>query len=259
MRPGTDEGSPPSPTAFALRRRALAAGTLGRACCLGRRSFSEGGRRGGAAALLVGGLLVAGCSSSSTVESSDSPTFSSRMSSFFSSAPKDGVTRTATGEPAAAEIECPGVDVRQGASTLSVTAAKSNQPTAGDLRYQVSFGQIARECIVQPGTMTIKVGVQGRIIVGPAGGPGQVDIPLRYAVVREGPEPRTIVTRFKRAQAMVGPNDANLPFTDIDDGLTFPMPSLAELETYVVYVGFDPIGEKPEKKPPPKTAKRSPR
>jgi len=27
----------------------------------------------------------------------------------------------------------------------------------------------------------------------------------------------------------------------------------------VVYVGFDPVGEKPEKKPPPKTAKRSAR
>jgi hypothetical protein len=212
-----------------------------------------------AAALLVGGLLVVGCSSSPNVESSGSPNVTSRISSFFSSPPKDGMTRTATGEPAAAEIECPGVDVRQGASTLSITAAKTNQPTAGDLRYQLSFGQIARECIVQPGLMTIKVGVQGRVIVGPAGGPGQVDIPLRYAVVREGPEPKTIVTRFKRAQAMVGPNDANLPFTDIDDGLTFPMPSLAELETYVVYVGFDPVGEKPEKKPPPKTAKRSAR
>ena len=225
------------------------------------RPGTDEGRRGAcrAAALLVGGLLVAGCSSASTLESSDSPTFSSRVSSFFSSPPKDGVTRTATGEPAAAEIECPGVDIRQGASTLSITVPKTGQATAGDLRYQLSFGQIARECIVQPGTMTIKIGVQGRIIVGPAGGPGQVDIPLRYAVVREGPEPRTIVTRFKRTQVTVGPNDANLPFTDIDDGLTFPMPSLAELEAYVVYVGFDPIGEKPEKKPPPKTAKRSAR
>jgi hypothetical protein len=129
-----------------LRRRASAVKRLGRACWLARRSFSGGGRRRAcrAAALLVGGLLVAGCSSSSTVESSDSPTFSSRVSSFFSSAPKDGVTRTATGEPAAAEIECPGVDVRQGASTLSVTVPKTGQPTAGDLRYQVSFGKIAR-------------------------------------------------------------------------------------------------------------------
>ena len=105
----------------------------------------------------------------------------------------------------------------------------------------------------------MKVGVQGRVILGPAGGPGQVEVPLRYAVVREGPEPRTIVTRFKRVQVTVGPTDVNLPFTDIEDGLSFPMPSYSELEAYVVYVGFDAIGEKPEKKPPPKSAKKQAR
>src|SRR5712691_11019496 len=209
------------------------------------RPGTDEGRRSAcrAAALLVGGLLVSGCSSSSSVEPSDSPTFSSRISSFFSSAPKDGVTRTATGEPAAAEIECPGVDVRQGASTLNITAAKNNQPTAGDLRYQLSFGQIARECIVQPGMMTIKVGVQGRIIVGPAGGPGQVDIPLRYAVVREGVAPKTIATKFKRVPADIPPGQPNVVFSDVEESLSFPMPSRAELAAYMVYVGFDEIGE----------------
>ena len=67
----------------------------------------------------------------------------------------------------------PGSGCPAGRLYASVTAGKTNQPTAGDLRYQLSFGQIARECIVQPGMMTIKVGVQGRIIVGLAGGPGQ--------------------------------------------------------------------------------------
>jgi hypothetical protein len=209
------------------------------------------------AAVVVGGLLAAGCSSTS---GDDSPTFTGRISSYFSSssAPKDGLTRTATGEPAAPEIECPGVDIRQGAGTLNI-ATKSAQATQGDLRYQLSFAQTARECLVQPGTLTMKVGVQGRVILGPAGGPGPVEIPLRYAVVREGPEPKTIVTRFKRLQVTVGPTDVNLPFTDIEDGLTFPMPSYAELEAYVVYVGFDAIGDKPEKKPPPKSAKKQPR
>ena len=211
-----------------------------------------------AAALLLSGLWLAGCSSSTSIESADSPTFTSRISSFFSGSRLDGVTRSASGERASPEIECPGVDLRAGASTLGI-AAKPNAPTAGDLRYQLSFVQTARECMVQPGSMTIKVGVQGRVVLGPAGGPGQVDVPLRYAVVREGPEPKTIVTRFKRIQVAVGPNDNNLGFTDVEEGLTFPMPSPAELEAYVVYVGFDHVGEKPEKKKSPKTAKRSAR
>ena len=33
---------------------------------------------------------------------------------------------------------------------------------------------------------------QGRIIIGPAGGPGKVDVPLRIAVVQEGVKPKTI-------------------------------------------------------------------
>ena len=42
-----------------------------------------------------------------------------------------------------------------------------------------------------PGNIvTIKVGVQGRVILGPAGrGPATIDVPVRFAVVREGVEP----------------------------------------------------------------------
>ena len=59
-------------------------------------------------------------------------------------------------------------------------------------RYQVTIAQTARECAALGGVMTMKVGVQGRVLLGPAGGPGQVDIPLRMAVVQEGPQPKTV-------------------------------------------------------------------
>jgi hypothetical protein len=128
-------------------------------------------------------------------------------------------------------------------------AVKSDQATAGDLRYQLSFGQTARECRVQDGTMLIKVGVQGRVILGPFGAPGPVDVPLRYAVVREGPEPRVIVTKFKRTGATIPPGQTHIQFVDIEEALSFPLPPAAELEAYVVYVGFDEFGHKNEKKP----------
>jgi hypothetical protein len=88
------------------------------------------------------------------------------------------------------------------------------------------------------------------------GGPGQVDIPLRYAVVREGPQPRTIVTKFKRIPVIVAPEQTHVQFVDIEEGLTFPLPSGTELDAYVIYVGFDEIGDKNEKKPA-KTAKKT--
>jgi hypothetical protein len=84
---------------------------------------------------------------------------------------------------------------------------------------------------------------------------------LRYAVVREGPDPKTIVTRLRRVPVLISGNEANVPFTDIDDDLTFPMPAKpSEFDAYVVYVGFDastPKPQEPRKKPaPPPRAKR---
>lgn len=204
-------------------------------------------------AAVLATLVLAGCSSASSVGSPDSsPSLSSRLSSYFTGSKE--APAPATAKPVAASIDCPGVDIRAGASTLNITS-KSGQATAGDLRYQVSFGELARECQVTEGALTIKVGVQGRVIIGPQGGPGNVDVPLRYAVVKEGPEPKTITTKFKRIPVTLSPGETHVAFVDVEDNLTFPMPSTAELEAYVVYVGFDEIGDKPAK-PPAKKAQR---
>jgi hypothetical protein len=204
-----------------------------------------------AAALMVSAAMLSGCSLASSVGSSDSsPSFASRFASFFSGA-TPGVTQPHSPTPSAPDVECPGVDIRTGASTMNI-AAKTTDATAGDLRYQLSFGQTARECAVHGATMVIKVGVQGRVILGPMGDPGQVEVPLRYAVVREGPQPKTVVTKFKRISVTVAPGQTHVQFVDIEEGLGFPMPSRSELDAYVVYVGFDEIGDKNEKKPPAK-------
>jgi hypothetical protein len=123
------------------------------------------------------------------------------------------------------------------------------------LRYQITLGRMARECALVAGNVKMKVGVEGRVVLGPAGGPGQIEAPLRYAVVREGPEPKTIVTKVRRVPVVIGASDANVPFADIDDDLTFPMPAKqSEFDAYVVYVGFDAAAAKPQepkKKPAP--------
>jgi hypothetical protein len=211
--------------------------------------------RCGAAALIVNAAVLSGCSVASSIASSDdSPSFASRFASLFTGG-TPGVTQPHSPTPSAPEVECPGVDIRTGASTLNI-ATKNTDATAGDLRYQLSFGQTARECAVHGTTMSIKLGVQGRVILGPMGSAGQVDVPLRYAVVREGPQPKTIVTKFKRISVTVAPSQTYVQFIDIEEGLTFPLPPKSELDAYVVYVGFDEIGDKNEKKPP-RTAKKT--
>src|SRR5262249_10877134 len=190
-----------------------------------------------AAALMVSAAMLCGCSLASSVGSSDSsPSFASRFASLFSSA-TPGVTQPHSPTPSAPDVECPAVDIRTGASTMNI-AAKTADATAGDLRYQLSFGRTARECAVQGASLIMEVGGQGSVILGPMGGPGQVEVPLRYEVVREGPQPKTVETKFKRIAVTIRPGQTHVQFVDIEEGLTFPMPSKSELDAYVVYVGF---------------------
>jgi hypothetical protein len=195
----------------------------------------RGGQR--AMALITGVVLISGCSSASSVTERHETTGSI---SAMSHAP---LKTTST-----PKVECPGLDIRPGASTLNI-AIKTAGATGSDLRYQLSVGQTARECRVQDGRMSVKVGVQGRILLGPMGSPGSIDIPLRYAVVREGPEPRLIVTKLKRIGATIPAGQTHIKFVDIEDGLNFALPSTSELEAYVVYVGFDELGDKDNKSP----------
>jgi hypothetical protein len=102
------------------------------------------------------------------------------------------------------DIDCPRVDIRQGAATLMMNAPNTAQASLG-LRYQATFGRTARECAARDGALTIKVGVQGRLIVGPAGGPGDTQLPLRYALVREGVEPKTLWSRLYVVPVTIAP------------------------------------------------------
>ena len=105
--------------------------------------------------------------------------------------------------------------------------------------------------------MTMKVGVQGRVILGPAGAPGVIEVPVRLALVQEGVEPKTIWTKGYRVAVNVPPGQSNVPFVHIEEDISFPLPNASELSAYVVYVGFDPaLVKEPEKKPPPKNKPR---
>jgi len=101
--------------------------------------------------------------------------------------------------------------------------------------------------------MRMKVGIEGRIITGPAGGPGAVDVPLRVAVVQSGVTPKPIVSNFGKETVTIDQQVDRAAFTHIDDNISFPLPRpLGLIDSYVVYVGFDPIGARPpEKKKPP--------
>src|SRR6516164_6944342 len=139
------------------------------------------------------------------------------------------------------DINCPAVEVRRGAATLVV--ASSGERTAMGMKYQGSFVRVARECTLVEGNMAMKVGVEGRIVLGPAGSPGRIDVPLRFAVVQETPSGgmRPITTKFVIIPVDVG-DTGNTPFIYVEEALTFPIPTpTTVVDEYIVYVGFDPV------------------
>jgi hypothetical protein len=177
------------------------------------------------------------------------------IAGFFSSSSDKAPQPVAGATP---DVECPYIEIREGASTLTIGSGGDN--AAMSLKYQGTFVRAARQCAVVAGQMVMKVGVEGRIILGPAGGPGQFDVPLRIAVVDESPGgTKPIVTKLIQIPVTVQSMTDNPTFAHVEDGLSFPLPKSAELEHYIVYIGFDPLAaEKPEKhaKPRPKPKRK---
>jgi hypothetical protein len=213
----------------------------------------------GAAALAV---MLSACSSLGGLSGSSAPpapasaatpapapassnaSFASRVKTLFAGGDSGNSSSPApqpAGGSAAADIDCPSVEYRQGAAAYAVNTPGAEN-SALSLQYQASFTQTARECVLHGNDLTIKVGVQGRVVVGPAGAPSSVTIPLRYALVREGMEPKTLWTKLFTVPVTIPQNQLNLPWLHIEEEMTVPRPSADELEAYVIYVGFDPEG-----------------
>jgi hypothetical protein len=138
----------------------------------------------------------------------------------------------------APEVNCPQVTIRAGASTYAV-AAPGKQAVGNDVRFQASIGRIARECIKAGSEITARIGIQGRVIAGPAGAPPTVEVPLRVAVVQGGVGEKVIATKAYTTTVTMS-EDESVPFTFVAEDLVYPAPVGAAADNYIFYVGFDP-------------------
>jgi hypothetical protein len=202
-------------------------------------------------ALALLGPMLAGCSSSSLPDSFGA------LAKLAGTMP--GGNANASAAPGAPtlppDFECPPVQVRTGAATLT-SSSNPAEPTALNMKYQVTIGATARECRMGPNNMVqVKVGMQGRVILGPEGGnPGTINVPLRFAVVRETVDTKVITTQLDRVTVAMTPNDSNMLFSHVSEGMEFAMPRGGDIDYYVIYIGFDPAAVDPEhKKPAPRS------
>ena len=172
-----------------------------------------------------------------------------RFKSLFGGGKSDETAPSAPGEGQSETggLTCPDVKVRAGASTYAV-AAPGKQAAGSDMRYQATITRTARDCNLNAGQITARVGIQGRVIVGPAGAPATVEIPLRVAVVQGGVNEKTITTTVVRTTVSMG-EGLSVPFSVVAEDVVYPAVSADINDSYVFYIGFDPQALKPGPKP----------
>jgi hypothetical protein len=193
-------------------------------------------------AIVAGALLAAG--SASFVSTASAQSLTDRFKSLFGGGKSDEPAQNAApGTPATPsqnqiEDNCPPVSIRAGASTYAV-AAPGKQAVGNDVRFQATITKTARDCRLNGGDIVARIGIQGRVIAGPAGAPASVEIPMRIAVVQGGVSEKVIATKAYRTTVAMA-EDESVPFTLVADDLAFPIPPGGLGDNYIFYIGFDP-------------------
>jgi len=208
-----------------------------------------------AAALAAAGL----CSACSTFESlipspakGDQPYVSPSVQSAGVSASSPSLSAHEADRPAkilpvaAEDLDCPTVDVIEGRAYLRVGG-----PENAAVRYQFNLGDLARECepvgvmtSIGPGAQaTIKIGVRGQAILGPAGTPGTYSAPLRVTITH-ATDHKVVFSKVYKVEATTGANQDGA-FEIVTDPIPVTMYRTDLGDDYDINIGFDVGGAVP--------------
>jgi len=133
-------------------------------------------------------------------------------------------------------IFCPEVVVLEGTAASQVYAG--TPPSSANLRYQYALDDTARECTLEGDQLAIKIGVAGKVLLGPAGSPGGFSVPVRMAVLREH-DNQPIVSKIYRASVTVAAGETRADFTVVSEPLHVPFIQDHAEDDYTIKVGID--------------------
>ncbi|HEY8033804.1 MAG TPA: hypothetical protein VIF02_15895 [Methylocella sp.] len=144
-------------------------------------------------------------------------------------------------------IFCPEVLILEG--TAASQAYAGTPPSSANLRYQYALGDTARECTLEGDQLAIKIGVAGKVLLGPAGSPGAFSVPVRMAVLRER-DNQPIVSKLYHAAVTVNAGETGADFTLVSEPLHVPFIQDHAEDDYTIKVGIDEgtSGDKPQGK-----------
>jgi len=139
----------------------------------------------------------------------------------------------------AADIDCPQIEVQDGTAALRVGGASNES-----VRYQFDITETARECqptgalFTEPGAkFTVKVGVAGHLLIGPAGSPGAYNAQLRIVVRRESDQKPVYSKAYRIDANTAGANQAS--FQMVSEAIPLPYTRKEADLDFTILVGFD--------------------
>jgi hypothetical protein len=133
-------------------------------------------------------------------------------------------------------IYCPQVIVLEG--TAASQAYAGTPPSSANLRFQYALDDTARECTLEGDQLAIKIGVAGKVLLGPAGSPGGFSVPVRMAILRER-DNLPLVSKLYRAAVTVAAGETRADFTIVSEPLRVPFIQDRAENDYTIKVGID--------------------
>jgi len=167
------------------------------------------------------------------------------MGNMFGSAGPSPTSSAQTANPTAQELsaaatnalpaiatECPPIKVRLGGEALFFYGkGKVGDPHA--LNYQAVLDKQSRNCVASNGLITVKMGVVGRVLLGPAGSQAKVDVPIRFAVERDGVP---MYSERYEIPTTINPSTQSGEFVKVVENVAIPYTGG---ENITIWVGFD--------------------
>ncbi len=133
---------------------------------------------------------------------------------------------------ASQDINCPTVDIAEGGAALRVGGADN-----ASVRYQFNIADTARECDpAGPGQATLKIGVTGEVVIGPAGSAGTYSAPLKIAVTHNIDKKEVFSKTFKVEATTDGVQAGG--FRVVTEPIPLPLTTLQLVDEYSIAVGF---------------------
>jgi hypothetical protein len=87
--------------------------------------------------------------------------------------------------------------------------------------------------------MAIKVGVEGRLLLGTNGRPGTFNVPVRVVVKRRQ---EIVQQRFTQLRVTIPNGESQAEFAHVEDRIVVPISAADPDDEFDVYVGFDASG-----------------